>query len=215
MYMFLCFCLPVSACLILVFLLNYYKKRLGFSMWMGEVCLLGFLLLTWWILYLQRLKSGDHSGDYSGDLSLSDWLQAIYPYLLMLLLTLIGWIDLKSERIPNLLNLLLFLLGIGAAICMPDQLPVWHRLAGMLIISLPVLGINLLYPAGFGGGDVKFLAAAGFCLGWQKICPGVFLGSLLAALFCLILLATHQIGPRDKIAFGPYLCAGILILLVW
>jgi leader peptidase (prepilin peptidase)/N-methyltransferase len=55
-------------------------------------------------------------------------------------------------------------------------------------------------------GDVKLVAAAGLLLGWPKMLLAVLLGSLGGA---LIHSARMKRGAARKLAFGPYLAAGI------
>ena len=44
-----------------------------------------------------------------------------------------------------------------------------ERMLGALCVSVPMLGITVLAPGSFGGGDVKFMCAAGALLGWRHI----------------------------------------------
>lgn len=149
-------------------------------------------------------------------------------FTFLLLLVLITWIDFRKKIIPNRLNAAILLLG---AVRQAARLAAGHGglsvltsrmmgglagapglkecLAGLLIISIPVILINRAFPGGLGGGDVKLLAASGFYLGWKGVLQGAAAGSLLAAAVCLVLLFMHRLTLRDKIAFGPYLCVGM------
>jgi prepilin signal peptidase PulO-like enzyme (type II secretory pathway) len=43
----------------------------------------------------------------------------------------------------------------------------------------------------------------------------LFIGIFLAALGGLLLIATKRVSRRQAMPYGPYLCLGALIALVW
>ena len=55
-------------------------------------------------------------------------------------------------------------------------------------------------------GDVKLMAAAGLLLGWPRILLSMLVGSITGAVIHLIRM---RHGAGRKLAFGPYLAAGI------
>jgi len=61
---------------------------------------------------------------------------------------------------------------------------------------------------GLGLGDVKLMAAAGLLLGWPKILLAMLIGSVSGAVIHMIRMRR---GAGKKLAFGPYLSAGIWI----
>jgi len=66
----------------------------------------------------------------------------------------------------------------------------------------------------FGGGDIKLMAAAGLFLGWQNTLLAMFLGILGGGLYGIWLLAAKKADKKDHFAFGPFLCAGIVIAML-
>jgi leader peptidase (prepilin peptidase)/N-methyltransferase len=77
-----------------------------------------------------------------------------------------------------------------------------------------ILGIvAVAYPAGMGGGDVKFMAMAGAFLGWLGAMIALFVASLAGAVVGIVLLAMGRIGRRDPIVFGPFLSLGIVVAI--
>lgn len=60
---------------------------------------------------------------------------------------------------------------------------------------------------GFGFGDVKLIFALGFLLGISGGLFILFAGSLLCGIHCGILAAAGRISLKEKLPFGPYLCA--------
>ena len=61
---------------------------------------------------------------------------------------------------------------------------------------------------GLGMGDVKLMAAAGLLLGWQRILLAMIVGSVSGAIIHSIRMTR---GAGRKLAFGPYLAAGIWV----
>ncbi len=57
-------------------------------------------------------------------------------------------------------------------------------------------------------GDTILMTFSGLLLGWKAMIPALFIGILFAAVFGLIL---KKITGNSKFAFGPYLCAGLLL----
>lgn len=141
----------------------------------------------------------------SGLLAQSDWLTvALYCVLfsMLLVLTVIDW---RTFTIPNGINLVIFLLGV---IRLVTDLDHWLTyLIGMLAVALVFLLMNIATGGrGLGMGDVKLVAAAGLLLGWQKMLLAVSVGSLSGAIIHMIRMRG---GEGRKLAFGPYLAAGI------
>ncbi len=60
-----------------------------------------------------------------------------------------------------------------------------------------------------GGGDIKFLAAAGLLLGWQKIILAFVLGCVIGSIIHLIRMKVQNVDRT--LAFGPYLSIGVLL----
>ena len=67
----------------------------------------------------------------------------------------------------------------------------------------------------FGGGDIKLMAAAGLFLGWQNTLLAMFFGIVFGGIYGIYLLAAKKAGKKDHFAFGPFLCAGIVIAMLF
>jgi len=137
------------------------------------------------------------------------------------LLILLGYIamvfDINTKRIPNTLVLIMvsgWLLLIAPMIYFDIE-------SGLSLLADSVFGLLtggglflLIYVVsrkGLGGGDVKFMAAAGLYLGFAKTVPAIFYGTVLAAITGLILILLKKIGRKDKMPLVPFLFAGIMI----
>ena len=66
---------------------------------------------------------------------------------------------------------------------------------------------------GMGGGDIKYIAAAGALVGWQKVLIIIFLGAFLGSIIGLLLMALKGKTRKSMIPFGPFLAAATLITI--
>jgi prepilin peptidase CpaA len=108
--------------------------------------------------------------------SLITWVWAHPQVILPLFFSLwMAWTDVRTHRIPNLLNLFCALAGLGY------QMGAWglhgleDGLLGLLLGFVLMIGFYLL--AGMGAGDVKALAALGAWLGpWNTFLLFILMG---------------------------------------
>jgi len=122
-------------------------------------------------------------------------------------LTAAALIDADTLELWDRFHVLLLLCAAAAVLVFPEVTLV-QRLTGCVAVSLPMLALALLIPGGFGGGDIKLSFALGALLGWKGMATAIFLALLGAGTRCIWLLARKKAAPGDRIAFGPYLCAG-------
>jgi len=134
----------------------------------------------------------------------------VLTFTWMSILIRIAFIDLATLKIPDRWNLALLLTGLISVPLRPDILPA-DRIAGVLAVSLPMLLMDFLIPGGFGGGDIKLMAAAGLFLGWKGILLAGCLSVGAAGIYGMFLLITEKAGKEDCFAFAPFLCAGLAV----
>ena len=134
-----------------------------------------------------------------------DWLTVgLYCILfsMLLVLTVIDW---RTFTIPNGVNLTIFILGLIRLVTDLKQWPLY--VVGMLSVSLVFLLLYVLTGGnGLGMGDVKLVGAAGLLIGWQNMLLAVLVGSVSGAVIHSVRMRG---GEGRKLAFGPYLAAGI------
>lgn len=140
--------------------------------------------------------------------------EGVFLFLVACVLTVVAGIDADSMEIPNVFPVILLVMGIVAVFLFPE-ITLIQRLIGLVCISVPLLLITLVVPGGFGGGDMKLMAAAGFLCGWKLILLAFFVAVLGGGVYGMFLLASKKKGRKDHFAFGPFLCAGILVSLFW
>ncbi len=139
-------------------------------------------------------------------------LQTFFVFIVLCDLTVITFIDADTQEIPPVLNIILLALGI-ASIWILDGPDIVERLIGVFAVSTPMFLLAVLLN-GFGGGDVKLMAAAGFLLGWKGVVAAFFIGVLGGGAYGAYLLITKKKDRKGYFAFGPFLCMGILIALI-
>jgi len=125
--------------------------------------------------------------------------------------------DIRQRRIPN--ELVLSMLAGWLLLIVLKM--VFDTQAGILILLDSALGaviggggffiVYIISRKGLGGGDVKFMAAAGLYLGLGGTIPAILYGTVLAALTGLILILLKKITRKDAIPLAPFLFIGIMI----
>ena len=125
----------------------------------------------------------------------------------------VSLIDAETQTIPDRLNLALAVCGAVSVLLSPaDWLP---HVIGAFCVSVPMFLLCLVIDGAFGGGDIKLMAAAGLFLGWQNTLLAMFFGIVFGGMYGIYLLATKKAGKKDHFAFGPFLCAGIVIAMLF
>ena len=81
---------------------------------------------------------------------------------------------------------------------------------GIFCVSVPLLVLTWIVPGCFGGGDIKLMAASGIFLGREANLEAFALAVFLAGGYCIWMLLRKKLSRRERIAFGPFLCAGII-----
>jgi len=141
----------------------------------------------------------------TGILFRGDWLTVGLYCILFSMLMVLSVIDWRTFTIPNGINLVILILGIIRLVTDLGRWPLY--LIGLVSVSGVFLLLHILTRGqGLGMGDVKLVGAAGLLLGWPKMILAVLVGSLSGA----IIHSVRMKGGADhKLAFGPYLAAGI------
>lgn len=130
----------------------------------------------------------------------------------------LGWIDLDSFLLPDVLTLPLLLAGLVVTVMLQPEALADHCLAAALGY-LSFAGIALAYRRlrgreGLGGGDARLIAAAGAWFGLEALPWIVFASAALGLLAALGLALTGRaVTSRTRIPFGT--CIALAFWVVW
>ena len=148
---------------------------------------------------------------------------AFFIFLIFTLsLIIIGFIDIDTYLIPDVIVLPAIPLGLIFSVIFPqihglkrfDAL--LYSLSGVLLgagllLFLGGLGKIMFKKEAMGGGDVKLLAMIGSFLGWKNVLLSLFFASLAGTLISLVLILLKKRSIEDYVPFGPYLGIGAII----
>ncbi|MDF2810753.1 MAG: type 4 prepilin peptidase 1 [Microvirga sp.] len=141
-------------------------------------------------------------------------LAATYLVLVSLAISVI---DSRWLVIPNALNAANAGGGLLFA-AFAKTMPFLSYLIGGALGVVALLALRSGYRSirgrdGLGLGDVKFMAGAGFWVGWQGLAPLLLVSALSALLFLTLRGAVSgHFDPQRQLPFGPFLCAGTLTI---
>ena len=145
-----------------------------------------------------------------GEYNMSTIINVIYIAILLC----VAWQDYKTRIIHNKFHIIIFFLAFVQMLLKPENRKL-DRLIGMLAVSVPMLLLTLLIPGGFGGGDIKLMAASGFFLGMRLILCAMILAIIAGSVYGIIMLKNRKRDRKDQFAFGPFLAIGLSIAAFW
>lgn len=91
--------------------------------------------------------------------------------------------------------------------------PAMGLAAGLLFLVLALAGAALFKAEALGFGDVKLALFMGLLLGWPYTFTAIFYGVFLAGVVSIGVILWRR-SLKGTIAYGPYLAAGTLIVLL-
>lgn len=140
------------------------------------------------------------------------WECLIYA-IVMPTLVIITVIDIQHQIIPDKITLPGIVFGLIAGSYMHGFVDSLIGLAvgGGLFLFLAEVYFKMRGMMGMGGGDIKYIAAAGALLGWVQVLLVIFIGALAGALFGGLGMSTQKLGFLSKIPFGPFLALATVI----
>lgn len=104
------------------------------------------------------------------------------------------------------------LLGAGLTI---GQSVIGAAIGGALFLFMFWLAKAMYHKEALGFGDVQLAGFIGLVLGYPKVMGALIMGSFIAGLAGLVLIALGRKSRHDYIPFGAYLCAASLLLLIF
>jgi len=119
-------------------------------------------------------------------------------------------VDHKTMEISDLASLMIAVIGVALMIYDGSYI---SSLIGLVCVSVPFLVLALFKTMGFG--DVKLMAAVGLLLGYKGVLLAAFFGIVIGSAAAAVMKIKNTKGWKSEIAFGPYLCVGTYISMLF
>ena len=113
-------------------------------------------------------------------------------------------------EISDIASVIIAVVGIGLMIYGGTYA---QSLWGALCVSIPFLVLAITKAMGMG--DVKLMAAVGLLLGIKGVLLAAFFGIVIGSIAAAIMKIRNLRGWKSEIAFGPYLCIGTYISMLF
>ncbi len=139
--------------------------------------------------------------------------QFVFFALLCSLLLILTLIDFKYMILPNILVLIVFVLGILYMLLVKRQY--LDSLFGILAGGGFFLLLFLVTRGNMGGGDIKLMAALGIWLGLKGTIMTTLFAFVIGALASVVVLAKNGGGRKTAVPFGPFISLSTIISFCW
>ena len=127
-------------------------------------------------------------------------------------LVIITVVDIKHQIIPDIITLPGLALGLAAG---SYSIGYANSFMGFLLGCGLFYLLAILSNGGIGGGDIKYIAAAGAFVGWQKVLLIIFIGAVLGTFVGLFQIGFQKKTRKNIIPFGTLLSVATLITLFY
>ncbi|MGV8149599.1 MAG: prepilin peptidase [Alkaliphilus sp.] len=123
------------------------------------------------------------------------------------IVTVAGYIDIKTKTIPDYIHVLIILVGL-------ININLVQSIIGFVVVPLPFFIMACIKENSIGGGDIKLMGACGFFLG----VTGGIVGSVVGLLIAVITNGLCNKISRKKCSsfpLAPYLGVGLVSLYIY
>lgn len=145
-------------------------------------------------------------------------IQLLSLYIFLLFITVLIFIDLEHQILPDVLTIPGTLLGLLSSFIFPFTNPLNSLLGALLGAVVPTILI-LVYALrkieAMGWGDVKLMAMVGAYLGWKGALLTFLFGSLLGTFIGGLYILIFAKDRRTPLPFGTFLGIAAIITLFW
>lgn len=152
------------------------------------------------------------------------------------LLLLMSAIDARLRIIPDEINILIALAGLGRimletsffgigngtflpsyALLFGLRETIWlnHAAAAGFGLAFFALLVILTRGRGMGIGDVKLALALGFFFGWPDILFITVFSFIIGSIYGISAILLRKEGMKSAVPFGPFLALGALVVVLW
>ncbi len=142
---------------------------------------------------------------------------SIYLFIYLILTTMLivsSFIDLNYQIIPNKITYLGIMFGFIISFIF-SHLTIKLSFLGIVLPALFLLLIIFITRGGMGMGDVKLVAMIGSFIGPLYTFFSIFIGAFLGSVVGLILIGMKLKDRKSRIAFGPFIAAGSLLMILY
>lgn len=140
--------------------------------------------------------------------------KALLAFALCSVLVAIALIDYDKMLIPDILVFLIIPLSVISFFVF-GEISVVSRILGVFCVSAPLFIFTIFKKDAFGLGDIKLMAASGLFLGLKLNLIAFFMAIIFAGIYILIKSLLKKLKKDDHIPFGPFLCTGIMLTLMY
>ncbi len=156
-------------------------------------------------------------------------MNEIFRMTFLIELSVIAVTDIREKKISNRSVIFLCLTAAGFVL-LYRKTDVMSHLLGAVCVSVPLLVTAIVVPGAFGMGDVKFMAAGGLFLGWERTVLSVIIACAACSLYILIVwifqtiyqkritgkgIGRKVLHRKTELAFGAFLAVGMAVSLLW
>lgn len=125
--------------------------------------------------------------------------------VLIIILCFITYVDVKSQLIYDQFHIYIIILALMKLVI--NDAPWMEALLGSIIVSLPLLCMNLIHEM-MGFGDIKLFFSLGLLLGVS----GILLTFKISLYSCFIfIILKRNLSMHDVLPFGPFICLGAIL----
>ncbi|HEK9100263.1 TPA: prepilin peptidase [Bacillus pseudomycoides] len=139
--------------------------------------------------------------------------ELIFIWTLLSLLIIITMTDLFYMLIPDVVLVYFACLFLIERIFI-SFVPLWDSLIGGGTIFSALYLVQIIFPYGLGGGDVKFLSLLGFIIGAKAIFIVLCFASSVSLCFFGIAILLRRMNRKQALPFGPFIALGTVCYLV-
>jgi len=190
---------------------RYCKKKLSWYYPLVEFITGSMFVLIW--VYLPVSLLGEGLRKLPTTILL---IKFIYLGILSSLIV-IFFADLKYRVIPDQVQIFLFAASLFLLPLYGTLQKVFiERVIAALLVMVPIYFLYWVTKGrGMGFGDVKLAFTIGFMFGIKAGLLVLYFAFITGAIIGLILMFIQKKGLKSKIAFGPFLVIGMLVMLFW
>lgn len=151
------------------------------------------------------------------------WLEAGAVYVVLMLLLLLGLIDIQCLALPDVLNFLLLLICVVFAFL--DSMFMQESFIQRVLLGFGVGGVfftlKIMYQSIarkdiIGEADIIVLSSVGIAFGVLDAFVAVFLGSIVALFYAIILKIFYKANLMNlKLPFCFFIFVGVFLNLIW